>query len=697
MKGYKIDEIEFEDDNTPLSKKLTGEYLTGVSPRSGVEPNAEVEGGEYVQFPDKETQKVAGPDHEQGGVPVNIPDGTKILSKSLNLNKQQVSTIQDIFDIEFSVKDTYASALDKYTKKIGLKRLNDEQEEVFQQLEKIEKKKDIDTKTKRQNHIFLSQKINNIEEQKKPLEQQRAQFFDIVFEMQEKSKADKGDQEAMFRYGGIQREKFETISKKLGLDPRQAAMMLQAKRAGKIENFSLGGEMGTEDVPPYLEREAYTAKGVARLNNYRKKVGLEPLPETSSRQEIQKAVREMQTNMAKENPDLVVDYMLQVSHQPNNKLSGKLKQLGYEQTNDGVKQALKEGKLKNNDIIDAYQDGLWWYRALGTDVKRVSPQEFEEIQRELAQRGVTQGEYSYLYDPKTNTYVRYETGDDDNKGPGTGIITGDNTEDKDPAAGGSLLQDNVTFTPQRSYPKLFFMPDQSVLPPTPPEAHLKANIRLERIDPVRIGIEQTIQDTNDQRNFVSDQLSSLPESQRAALMANLLASSQKTVADAAFKANVTNAQNYAQAEQFNIQQSGQEQLYDTQNALSFEQRQMTAKAKADEALRGYYDYNRKVNITNLQNQQRLNLIDSLFPDFDLDFYGASINYNPKTPWSPTVNVNTTIEGEDQMTPEELKAARDAQRLRNEQVREQQMQQNMRIQQQRAMQAGLLFPGGGFGV
>lgn len=645
MKGYNIDEIEFEDDsNLTTPELLTGEYLTSIG--KNIQPNAEVEGGEYVQFPDKETQKVAGKDHEQGGVPVNIPDGTKVLSKSLNLSKQQAKMLKDVFDIELTTKDNYSAALDKYTKKIGLKKLNDEQEEIFRTLEKtLDKTKD--PKTLKLNKAFISEKIQEIENKKEPLEKQRSQFFDTLFELQEKSKADKGDEDAKFRYGGIQKAKFDAIATKLGLDPEQAAIMLKAKREGTLPKYEEGGIK--DELPPYVEANAYTPQGIRRLNTYRQKSGLAPIPETSSKEAVKKAVLEMQNKVAKEHPDLVYQYMLDESHQPNNKLLSKLPK-EYEQSNAGLKKAVEDGKLKKEDVIDAYQDGLWWYRAVDPTTPAVLPPPPKTT----------------TTTPPDETVIPPPAGAPKPKGTGTRIV------------------DTVTETPKKEYARAFYMPDQSVMPPTPPEGHLKTNIRLDRIDPLRIGIDQTIQDTTDQRNFVLNQLDSLPEAQRAAITANLLANSQKTVADAATKANMANAQNYSQAELFNIQQRGQEQMFDAQNALDFERRQFTANAKYDESLRNYFDYNRKVNTTNFQNQQKLNLIDSLFPDYDLDYMGATVSYNPKSEWKPVVaGLGNTGE---EMTKEELEAERKRSQI---ELARTQAEKN-RIQNNRNSLLGFLF-------
>ena len=48
-------------------------------------PNAEVEGNELMRYPDGSTQLMNGPSHENGGIPVNIPQGTEIFSDRLKL------------------------------------------------------------------------------------------------------------------------------------------------------------------------------------------------------------------------------------------------------------------------------------------------------------------------------------------------------------------------------------------------------------------------------------------------------------------------------------------------------------------------------------------------------------------------------------------------------------------------------------
>jgi hypothetical protein len=722
MKGYSLSDIEgMVTGGKTQEQLLTGEYLTELDPKTGIVPNAEVEGGEYIKFPEGDTQKVAGPDHEQGGVPVNIPDETRILSKSVNLTKQQAEKLTEFFNIDLTTKDTYASALDKFTKKSGLKKINEEHEEVLKGLRKQLDNQKIDAKTKRINEAYISKKIYDLEKDKQPLEQAREKMFDVLFEMQEKTKADQGDEEAMFRYGGIQKSNFENVARKLGMSPEEAAMLLRQKRAmqtfekgglmqypdggifvtegTKVNTFgSLSPEVKTKLVDWYEKHNPDVAK---QLKDKKLETFVPPqaiLQAATSGSTLKNVGQHYDKKSLLKAPtagdvtsDMVQYFALKEFYesQPENKgktftnitkdeltalqnryatdfekragvkyYSGKQ---GKDVVSDGIFGNVTASYMRQNVTLPATKAGV-------IDVDKLWGLSDDDLAKQLEGTGVTPQQLAEF----KSSAVKYVTLDPNAPAP---TVTpppaaGDKTPPPtDPLVTGTPIVDKVGQRPGTDYPRLFFTPDQSALPPTAPEAHLKANIRLERIDPVRVGIEQTLQETANQRNFVTDQIGSMPESQRVAVLANLLATTQGTINQAAQQANMTNAQNQSQAELFNIQQSGQEQMLEAQNSLDFERRQFTAKAKADESLRNFYDYNRKVNVNNFENMQRLNLLDSLFPDFDLDFFGAGVNYNPKSEWAPTVNMapqnNSTP-----MTKEEIQLERERARLATEQTKRQ---------------------------
>lgn len=208
MKNFNISKIKLKSKKEPtLERKLTGEVISEIK-APNVEPNAELEGEEVIQFPDGVMHTVKGNPHSKGGVKMNIPDGTRILSKVLTLSKKNVSEAKKIFDIELSTKDSFAKAQEKFEKKIGLKRLFDEQEELFKILKSELQKPNVSEGTSLLNQQYLSEKISDIEEQKNSKEDVRKQFFEFIFNSQEESKSidkknmPKKEDEGM-KYGGI--------------------------------------------------------------------------------------------------------------------------------------------------------------------------------------------------------------------------------------------------------------------------------------------------------------------------------------------------------------------------------------------------------------------------------------------------------------------------------------------------------------
>ena len=128
-------------------------------------------------------------------------------------------------------------------------------------------------------------------------------------------------------------------------------------------------------------------------------------------------------------------------------------------------------------------------------------------------------------------------------------------------------------------------------------------------------------------------MEALPPSQRAAALAQVLASTGEQENQAIFQTNVANAQNISSAEQFNIGQADREDLARSNNVLNYEQRALTAQDKTRNDLDNYLAFQSNKTLNNFQNQQRLNLINGMFPDFELDTYGMAINYDPSRKWS----------------------------------------------------------------
>lgn len=688
MKRFRIDEIKLVDENTPKDTELlTGDIIKGLGPNSGIEPNVETEGEEYIQFPDGVTQKAVGSSHERGGVKMSIPDGTKVISKFLLLTPAQVKALNKQFDLKLTTEDSYAKAMDKYTAKIGLKKLNEEQEEVFEVLKKEMNNKGVEKQTHLVNLEYLSKKISNLENLKKPLEDLRATFFTTVYDMQEGAKANgkarepkgaKGEDDDLMRKGGMSRKNFEKVCQQFGITPEQGNQML---RSGGLVLPKMvdGGDpteppvttLGADDIPFTYTYGSNTYKPQPRVKQSAKgQAGYGAVTET------QDALQQLYSNF----PDLVqttfgnyieVDktgaikfkggvnlgkqqkIVLDLQMKMNDRMNESAKVILNDPNSSAEDKANAQKWLETETFTGEEQEG-WtteqkvraYDQKLGqftagrqaiavnlvteedlkklrdqgiTTVKQISPDVLATLSPESRRR------YE-AFKPKLTENADFFINKVAQEVPDITVTPPKEEPKVEP------IEDRVNVPPMPRGPQLFFTPDQSTLMPTGLEAQLKGNIRLERIDPVRIGIEQNLQEIANQRAFATQQIEGLPEAQKAGVLANLMASANKAANQAATSANITNAQNIAQAELFNIQQAGNEQLYGLNNALSFEQRQLTAKAKTEEELRNFYDYNRKVNNTNFLNQQKMNLMGVLFPDYSLNFMGNAVDYAPTSEW-----------------------------------------------------------------
>lgn len=165
---------------------MTGDYLgeTTFQPM----PNAEIENNEYVQYPDGTTQQAKGSTHENGGIEVSLPGGTKVISDNLKLGGKNARELRKEFDINVKATDTFADAITKYKKKIGLDKLDQEQQDLFKKLEKQDKVED--NRTYAINEQFLAKNIQTTQAAKEPLLAQVSQFTDLIFRKQEEQKGD---------------------------------------------------------------------------------------------------------------------------------------------------------------------------------------------------------------------------------------------------------------------------------------------------------------------------------------------------------------------------------------------------------------------------------------------------------------------------------------------------------------------------
>jgi hypothetical protein len=692
-----VEQTEENGDEPKISieKLLTGENIKGLSEKGGMEANVEVEGDEYLQFPDGTTQRVVGKDHEEGGVKMNIPDGTKVISKTLKPNKKQTKELEKTYNLNVGKTDTYAEVVDKFANKIGLTKKYKEQEELFTALKDLFKDTKIAPATKRLNQDFLAGKIAKIENEKAELEAQKQEFFNAVFDMQEESKPEEERGQEVFKMGGTSYTGFYNLAEKHNVNPNDLMDVLRKAGATNLPKLDEGtkvfkarrveNEYRNQVVEPQHpnEKNYGTEKDNERIFKewYRSFPDIimddKVFGKVIDKEKLKKGEPGFLSKIPlnKQN-DLILEFQKRsnsrmrasaetITNNPDN-FDPKTVELAKEFLKNELFTGEKNSKMSTAEQVRAYDSMLGNYTAgrhiLSLDM--VQPDESKELEKEgiFTLRQISDERLSKL-SPATQKrikQIRDIQGEDADFRLDT--YTPETEPEKstipkpgpqpDPKKDTDL---DVNLSGQKPYQsKMFYMPDQSTLPPSALKVGVNIQNTLQRMDPVRIGIEQNLQEASDTRQFIAEQLNGMPSAQRAAGMASLLASTQEGINKAIVDTNRINAANIAATEQFNTNISNEEQQLNANNLYSYDQRALKAEANTEEELRNWMDRNQKVALDNFRQQQRLNLYDASIPDYEINFMGLGVDYDQAYDWKVKTEARQKAQAE--VAPKDLTKA-----------------------------------------
>lgn len=221
------------------SSDLTGEYIYPLPKSMGDNANVEIEKGEYVLTPDDVgPMEAKGNRHEDGGTPVDLPEA-HIISDYRTIDDDFASYVRENYGIRATEKDTYATLLDRYKKKIGLSEKYDDQERVFKRLEK---NKDVkDKNTSELNKSILSKYVNDNQKEIDELEAQFRSFADIVYNKQEESKRQEKI-DAFFRDGGkVDLNAVRKQAKALNVSESDAKNWIYDEYVKRVRKMAEGG------------------------------------------------------------------------------------------------------------------------------------------------------------------------------------------------------------------------------------------------------------------------------------------------------------------------------------------------------------------------------------------------------------------------------------------------------------------------
>ena len=223
------------------SGSLTGEYLYPLPKSMEDQANVEVEKGEYVTQPGEAPMETMGQKHADGGTPVSLEQGTKVITDDTTIEPDFAKYIRDTYGIKATPKDTYATLMDRYKAKIGLKSAYDDQKKALDKLKKNDKIDD--ENTRRLNASVLSKAINDSNETVNGLEGRFTDFANVIYKEQEDRKMKK-DEDTYFAKGGEIDNIISRSMKEYGLtedDVAEAKKELLKKVAGIRQKMEKGG------------------------------------------------------------------------------------------------------------------------------------------------------------------------------------------------------------------------------------------------------------------------------------------------------------------------------------------------------------------------------------------------------------------------------------------------------------------------
>lgn len=671
-----------ENNELDFGKLMTGSVVTGVQNQPGAKPTIEVENGEYVKFPDGSVAKALGEKHENGGIKLVAPNMTEILSNTEDqtLSKDMVKRLKKEYEMKnISTDDTYSKVLDKYARKIGYTKILTQEEDLFNQVKKNTENA-LSEGSQRINNEYLSKKIYELQKEKAPLEEEFSNMFNVLFEKQQKGKGvgeqiaeenvisertvpeeiEQLSEEQMFRLGG-RYEEFKTMSEKHGLGMKKAYSILE-NSGMLLPKFPDGGIVygvnTNENIYKNQERVHQSSNKTAYGNIADAELALTQLyrnfPVDLSNEKYKdfitiedgKVKVKSGVNLSKVN-----ETFKQVQTDINTRMNSSADYI-INNPNKFSEDAVKEAvRYKENETfvqdpksvrdLDA-KLGQFSAGRFSLELNLVTPNDLKLLKA---------NNISTVQQLKNNPDVLNQLSDDSKSR--VNDISSNLPENSDysiglfqpqvppvqPAPGEQPAQDTLVTQPivddiqaitERRGNKLFQMPDQRYLPPMALQAESLFETDLGRIDPVRLGIEDTIRRNQDNTQFLASQLQSLPATVSAGILSSAIAQNQQSENQAINQIHAINAQNVSQAEQFNIRQADTEEVSNNSARLNYEQRALLGLSKTDQDIRNWYNANREININNFKEQQWMNTASNLFPQFSIGFSGTDVIFDPTT-------------------------------------------------------------------
>ena len=581
----------FEDGGELSQEKfLTGSYIGNQAA-----PNAEIEKDEFVQSPDGSVRQAVGDRHEQGGIPVSLEQGSRVISDNLKIGGKTARELKKEYGIEVKANHTFADAVEKYKTKIGLSKIDKEQEELFK---KLQDKADVkDEQTATINDAYLGKQIQETEAAKTPLKEQLTGFTDKLFQKQESLKGT--SQELKFENGG----KYDDG----GIVPNP------------YDNSNFGYQ------PTVVEGQFY---GDVNAQNYDariaeiKRLHPEIYNQLFDGNKLKNGVSwaDYQKSINGKYDQILGDYA-NIYGQNSNEYKTLSQQIAAQKfTNEGSRAI--DNKLGNftssrpNFTIDL-----------------ATPEQLQNLNN----RGIYS--YSQLKQKDPELYKQIV---------GSKVISSDAYIGKVPTQ--AQVVDNapdaqapIVIPQNRTQFGGLNLIDQSMPPPSGLQASRLGEAQYRNYEVVQQGFEPQLQQLYNQESAAVDQIAGLSPAARAAALAGISANTQSAALGVVGQVNNANQVEAARIGNANTDLFNRYNLQNNAFRDQFEQNTYQAMANTDASLQNWFTYNNELNALNRQQNLSANTLANLFPNTTFNSEGVvgSNGVNPQYYNNQGLPVTTT--------------------------------------------------------
>lgn len=670
-------EIFKEGGKISIAESLTGNYLLEDNNLNSPK-NVEVEDGEYVKNSQTQrTQLIVGEKHVDGGVKVNLPVESKVLSDFTKIGAQNVKKLKEQFDVKIKPTDTFADVLDKYKKKIGAKELEEDEVEYMKEIEK-QLKANISEKTKQINLDFLGKELEEVQSKKTEMQKKIDEAFEILFNEQEK--LPKKNSSPMMQEGGNIPPEIAQLAEQYGI-PVEKAMELIAQQQGQEQPQEQGGDV-MQQVMSMLQQGVSPEQIVQELVSagYPQEEAVAIIEQVMAQgqgqpQQEQTPVNEQGMPMAEQGLKVMEDGGGWTFPTKVNKPIE-----GYEGT---TKYVVDKDQLTDVELIQPYRQGIGYGQQVANveDTIKVHDWYFDTEEKKKAFREASkkQGEQ-----PQVKDFQKAYNEELTKRGKKAGLSDAeiqdmilkvgfsDKSVQKLDGLFGAFtstrplydftkkegkvepkvidapvdinLQNNQPINRQVTKNIVPLLPYFPQLPPNSMQIPKRQQVDLSRIEPVKIGVEPNLAEAERARIARAMSYANLSPEVASAMQSADLMATQQANNQAISSMEVANAQAQFQADQFNAQQRDREALTNLSLDKRYEQEMFATLANQDADWRRYYNAEALQQKQNYMDIQNLNLVNALSPNYQYNLGTGQVDFvNPATFGSNENSQNKQLE------------------------------------------------------